>query len=466
MIRCSVVASCMAVATLTAHAEAPSDFAYRIPLVNEGDSAFFRVDLPAPVYEGAVRRDLGDLRVFNGEGTPVAFAFMPRAVPGREAGIAVELPLFPLRAEAGRKELGDLAITVRRTSAGTTVDLATRDGKAVAPERLAGYLVDASEAKEPLAALTMSLPPGANTTTRVRVDASDDLVSWRTLAAGAPLLALEFGGRRLTRDRIDLPPTTAKFLRVTFEPGQATPEFASVRGEANERAVEAPRQWREATGVPVRDQPGAFEFDLGGTFPVDRVTVLLPEQNTVAPTQLFVRAASKDEWHPVASTVFYRLRQDGGEATNPPTAVNGGEYRYWKASVDPKAGGIGAQAPKLSFGWYPGVIVFAARGKGPFELAYGSARVNPSALSIETLVPGYDRAKRTAASFPLARAGAVNAVPESAALKQPIDFKRWFLWGSLVLAAIVLGWMAFSLSRQMRNPRSPESPTDRSSDAR
>jgi Protein of unknown function (DUF3999) len=466
MIRCRVVASCIAVAAFTAHAEAPADFAYRIPLVNEGDSAFFRVELPAPVYEGAVRRDLGDLRVFNGEGTPVAFAFMPRLAPGREAGTAIDLPFFPLRAESARHDLGDLAITVRRTSAGTTVDLATRDGKAVAAERLAGYLLDASEVKEPLAALTMSLPGSANTTTRVRVDASDDLVSWRTLVAGAPLLALEFGGRRLTRDRIELPPTTAKFLRVTFEPGQAAPEFASVRGEANERAVEAPRQWREATGVPVRDQPGAFEFDLGGTFPVDRVTLLLPEQNTVAPAQLFVRAAAADEWHPVASTVFYRLRQDGGEATNPPVAVNGGEYRHWKASVDPKAGGIGAQAPQLSFGWYPGVIVFAARGKGPFELAYGSARVNPSALSIETLVPGYDRAKRAAASFPLARTGAVNATPESAVLKQPIDAKRWLLWGSLALAVIMLGWMAFSLSRQMRNPASSTRQTDRSSDAR
>jgi hypothetical protein len=404
--------------------------------------------------------------VFNGEGTTVAFAFMPRSAPGREAGAAIELPIFPLRAESARQDLGDLAITVRRTSAGTTVDLATRDGKAVAAERLAGYLIDASEAKEPLAALTMSLPASANITTRVRVDASDDLVSWRTLVAGAPLLALEFGGRRLTRDRIELPSTPAKFLRVTFEPGQATPEFASVRGEAADRAVEAPRQWREVAGSPVRDQPGTFEFDLGGRFPVDRVTLLLPEQNTVAPTQLFVRAAAADEWHPVASTVFYRLRQDGGEATNAPVAINGGEYRYWKASVDPKAGGIGAQAPRLSFGWYPGTIVFAARGKGPFELAYGSTRVKPSALSVETLVPGYDRAKLTTVSFPAARTGAVNAVPESAALKQPIDTKRWLLWGSLVLAAAVLGWMAFSLSRQMRNPPSPETPTDQSSDAR
>jgi hypothetical protein len=50
-------------------------------------------------------------------------------------------------------------------------------------------LIDASNANEPIAALT--LPLRANVTTRVRIDASDDLAAWRTIVAGAPLLALE-----------------------------------------------------------------------------------------------------------------------------------------------------------------------------------------------------------------------------------------------------------------------------------
>jgi len=457
-------AAWMAALALSANAESPSDFAYRIPLVTDGDAAFFRVELPPPLYEGAVRRDLGDLRIFNGVGSPVAFAFLPRPALTRAAGTGFDLPFFPLRAESTRQNVGDLAITVRRAPNGTTVDLVTRDGKAVPPERLIGYLVDATGAKEPLAALAMSLPDGANVTTRVRVDASDDLASWRTLVSDAPLIALEFGGRRLTRERIELAPITAKFLRVTFASGQPTPELTSLRGEAADRAVEAPRQWRDAAGVAVRDAPGAYEFDLGGTFPVDRVTLLLPELNTVAPTEIFVRASAKDEWRPLASTVFYRLRQDGAEAANPPIAVAGGDYRYWRVRVDPKTGELGA-APRLSFGWYPGVIVFTARGNGPFELAYGSVRVGPAALAIETLVPGYDRAKREVPSFPMARTGGVDAAQSSRALEQPIDAKRWLLWGSLALAALVLGWMAYSLSRQMRNASSSR-PNEPPSDTR
>ena len=417
------------------------------------------------VYEGAVRRDLGDLRIFNGDGSPVAFAFLPRPASTREAGSAFDLPFFPLRAESTRQNVGDLAITVRRAPSGTTVDLSTRDGKAVPPERLVGYLVDATAGKEPLAALAMSLPSAANVITRVRVDASDDLIGWHTLVSDMPLIALEFGGRRLTRERIELAPTTAKFLRVTFVPGQPTPELTSLRGEGADRAVEAPRQWRDVAGVAVRDTPGAYEFDLGGTFPVDRMTLLLPELNTVAPTEIFVRASPNEEWRPLASTVFYRLRQDGGEAANPPIVIFGGGYRYWKVHADPKTGALGATSPRLSFGWYPGVIAFAARGSGPFELAYGSARAGPAALAIETLVPGYDRVQREAPSFPMAGTGAVNAAQSSRALERPIDAKRWLLWASLALAALVLGWMAYSLSRQMRDASS-SGPNDPPSDAR
>ena len=42
-----------------------------------------------------------------------------------------------------------------------------------------------------------------------------------------------------------------------------------------------------------------------------------------------------------------------------------------------------------------------------------------------------------------------------AALKQPIDTRRWLLWSALGIATLVLGWMAWSLSRQMRVPPKP-----------
>jgi len=199
-----------AIVAVGACAQAPTDFAYRRPLATTGNAPFFRVELPAAVYEGAFRPDLGDVRVFDGGGSSVPLAFLAAPAAAREPVAATALPIFPLRVETGRSDLGDVTLRVRRDASGTSVDLATRDGAAVVGERLIGYLVDATEAKAPLAALVLALPESANLRTRVRVEGSDDLVAWRLLAQPSPVLALVYGGRRIARDRIELNGAPAK----------------------------------------------------------------------------------------------------------------------------------------------------------------------------------------------------------------------------------------------------------------
>jgi hypothetical protein len=442
------IALAWAIAALPALADTPSDYAYRMALDTDDDGAFVAFELPADVYERIVRADLGDLRVFNSTGAAVPHAFLPHRQATREARGSASLPLFPLYVDAARADATDVAITVRKGAQGTAVDVATRDGQPIAAQRLAGYLVDASDVKEPITALTLPFAAATNVTTRIRIDASDDLATWRTVASDAPLLDLEYAGRRLTRSRVDVGRAAAKYLRLTWAAGQPASELASVTVEYGERNSEAPRQWRSVTGTPVADKPGEFEFDLGGLFPADRVTLELPEMNTVAPATLLTRAESSNPWLPAASGVFYRLRQAGGDVENPPFALTVPARRYWLVRVDAKSGGTGAQPPRLSVGWHPHVVVFAARGDGPFELAYGSRRTAPSAFAIDTLVPGFDR-ENPRKGFVAARVGVPIAAPASAALREPMDVKRWTLWGALIVATVVLGWMALRLSRRI-----------------
>ncbi|HET9046870.1 MAG TPA: DUF3999 domain-containing protein [Casimicrobiaceae bacterium] len=448
------VASAASLLALAAHAESPAEFAYRLPLATTGTGAFYRVDIPAAVYEGALRSDLGDARVFNGDGAPVPVAFLAPPAAAREAVSAVALPLFPLRVERDRRDLGDVTLNVRRDATGTTIDLATRDGAAIRGERLAGYLIDASELKSPPTALKLELQDGANVSTRVTVEGSDDLAAWRPLSVASPVLAVEFSGRRLSRDRVDLAPGPAKYLRIAAAAGQPPLELAGVRAEFADRLIDAARQDRKAEGVASGDA-GDYVFDLGGAFPIDRIAVELPEQNTVAPAQVYARNDAKDPWRPVGATVFYRLKQDTGETTSPPLPVAAVPARYWKVTVDPRAGGLGSKPPTLVALWIPQTLVFAARGNGPFELAYGSAQAKPATLPIATLVPGFD-ARATPATFGVATPGTATTPPALAALRQPVDVKRWLLWGALGLATLVLGWMAYALSKQMRLPANGE----------
>jgi len=449
-----------------AHAERPSEYASGIPVMPVGSMPFQRVAVPATVYEGAARPDLADLRVFNADAEVVPYAWLPRAADTHARADAIALPLYPLYVDRDRRDVSGLVLHVVRDASGTAVDIRSDDAApaAASATTLAGFVLDASALTEALNALVFTLPASVGAATmHLRIDAGDDLASWRPVTTDAVLVDLEYGGRRLVRDRVEIPPTRAKYLRLSWMPGQPVIDFTAVSGEAAARIVEAPRQWRIAAGTPVPDHEGEFDYDLGGAYPVDRIDVSLADPNSVVPTQILARASPTEPWQSVNSTVFYRLRQPEGEVTSVPVPVIGGARRYWLLRFDPRSGASARTAPPLRGGWQPAEIVFANRGAPPFTLAYGNRTAGPGALPIATLVPGYDAVKGLPAGVGVASIGPAMELGGPDRLRTPPDVKRWILWASLVLGALVLGWMAWRLSREMGAapaPRDAETPPE------
>jgi hypothetical protein len=457
----------LALLATAASAEKPDDFAFGIPLALDGDHAFYRVELPPAVYSGSARTDLGDLRVFNADDAMVPYAYVPRPALQHEARPAFTLPLFPLFADRDRADVSGLSLNVTRNSAGTIVSVTTPDAPANAPEpKLVGYLVDATSLAEPVSALTLGWPqPAQGVATRIRVEASDDLDRWRVLAAEAPLLDLQYGGRRLTRDRVELPPVRPKYLRLSWPAAGSPLALASVQAEFGERIVEPARQWNAVTGSVVSGNDNEYEFDLGGSYPIDRIAIELPEINAVVPGELLARATRGEPWRPVASLIAYRLRQESGEITAEATPVSASGMRYWLLRVDPKSGGFGRGKPQLRAGWVAQQIVFAARGAGPFLIAYGNPNLTSSALAVATLVPGYTTAKDPLAGAGIARPEASTPLGGQARLRPALDLRRAALWSVLVLGVVVLAWMAWRLSKQMQSTPTAQGSTQRDSKA-
>ncbi len=106
--------------------------------------------------------------------------------------------------------------------------------------------------------------------------------------------------------------------------------------------------------------------------------------------------------------------------------------------------------PVIHIGWPPQKLVFAARGAGPFQLAYGNSEAKAASYPIDSLIPGY----KTESEFKVKPAALGEQVTLSGAarLRKPPDYKKWALWGSLILGVCVLGWMAYRLSRQISKP--------------
>jgi hypothetical protein len=445
----AVAVSLVLAAASAALAQAPSDFAMRQPLATPDGKAFYRFELPDSVYDGAARPDLGDLRVFNANGEAVPYAFLPPPSPVAAASTPRPLALFPLTVDTTKPETAGLSIKLRPDTTGAVVDIRSRDGTPVSGSRVEGYLIDTGELDKPLVGLTIRMQDADGVNARMRVDASDDLGSWRTVVAGAPLLSLTYDGRRLLRNRIEFAPLRARYLRLTWlTPG--SPALEMVQGDVGNPLLEPPRRVRRAVGVPENDNSNAFVFDLGGVLPAEQLTLELPELNTVVPVSFDVRTQPQEAWRAVGITVAYRLRQEGGEVVNNPLGVPVSSARYVRARLDPKAGGVGKTPPTLVAGWYAQPLVFAARGEGPFELAYGSRRVAPGALAIRTLVPDYVVGKPLPASVGVATLAAPPSEANRAAMREPLDVTRWLLWGTLVAASVLLGYMGLRLARQVK----------------
>jgi Protein of unknown function (DUF3999) len=437
-------------ASAFAHADAPGDYNAGLTVTVAGDAAFYRVELPPAVYEGATRADLGDLRIFNADGAAVPFALIAPAPSTVPAGHTVQLPVFPLKAQASVPDLSGLTLTLNRTTGGTSLRVSTQDGKPVAGDRLVGYVLDASEASMPFKAIELTWPPASGSMTRhLKIEASGDLSTWRTVVADAPMIDLGFEGRRLLKNRIDLPLQTARYYRVSWPADQPPLEITSAIGEFGDAPVELARRWRDVVATRVPAHVDEYEFDLGGVFPVDRVAIDLPELNSVVPAELYTRASAESPWSLRASLIAYRLRGTDQELKPAPTAIQRTTARYWMLKVDPRSGGVGSDVPHLRAGVPAQEVVFAARGAGPFTIAFGSATATPAALPVATLVPDYASASAPpiAVATAVAEAHKLGGAPRASA---PIDVRRLALWAVLIFGVGLMAWMAWRLSAQLK----------------
>jgi uncharacterized protein DUF3999 len=433
--------------------EKPSEQPYSAPIVLDAGGSHYRFTLPAAVYRGAGRRDLGDLRVFNGSGEPVPYAFAPRESQA-VAPTVQSVNLFPLYGDRA-KGIAATNVRVQRTPHGTVVNVSVADAVPPARRNLLGYLLDASELKLPQEALLLAWQAREGFSGYARVEGSEDLKSWHSLAANAPILFLEHAGARLERNRIELSGARAKYLRVSFDGVAPDFQLKEVRVELRPQKAEPAREWVSLQAAPGK-LPGELLVDTQGHFPVDRLKLALPQANTVAQFQLFTRERAEEPWRHAGSATAYRLMREGRELTNPEVRVALNSDRYWRILVEQKGGGFGAGEVTLELGWLPHEVLFAARGAGPFALAYGNQFAKPGAVPLPAVLPQDEKLAPGAA-----RVGEVSgsAQPSASLFSDPVRFirgltenreaKKWMLWVVLLAGVLLLGWMAQRLLRDM-----------------
>ncbi|MGQ0587165.1 MAG: DUF3999 family protein [Gammaproteobacteria bacterium] len=456
------LALCSALGAVAALAAAPTlkDFARGLELETVPDRPVQEFTLPEPVYEGVLRADLGDLRVFNGGGivVPHALCAGPEAVA--ETVREQALPVFPLK-QARAAPAPDTRVTVQ-TPGGASVQIA--EGRVVAgaspalvPEAKAdGFVVDASAVTAPLRALRLawSTPDGASEA-QVRVEASEDLNAWRTVVAGTTLLHVAADGRALDRNHVDLPQDRYRYLRLVRNAGPAV-AVSAVTADVVEAGDLAEPQWFAAAPAADGGSEG-FVFDAARLAPVQAARVVLATSNMALRIALDSRRAPEQPWQQRWSGDISSV--GGGNAAQTPEFATVSDP-LWRLRVLRGAETLGGGRPTLRLGYHPARLRFLAQGDGPFVAAYGSARVPPAeVLGCEALLPQVPREQRAALI------GAARAVPAPAGAfggpgvlvppPPPTPVRQIVLWAVLLLGAVALIAMALALLRRLREGAPP-----------
>ncbi len=467
------------------------------PIALQGAGPYHQLTLPAAIYGHAATADLHDVRITNGAGQAVPFAWL-QAPPAEQRTMSQDVPLFAWPSAAGSAASNDavLAFTVRPDGS-----LALAKPGAAKPASSSDWLLDTSQLKGRLLQARLTVAPGTQGLFPFVLEASDDLRHWRQIGQDEQLVLLQQGAQTIERLTVDLHGVQARFLRLHWQDPARAAQLTAV-GIDTVQSTEpvATVAWSGAIAAQ-RCGTDYCDYVLPRGIPANSLRVHLAQPNTLAtihvsgvldappvgnPAPVVVhnplyalrrlhrqtaRPPSPQET-PLIDMVVYRLAQPGGEAHSPDLALNGAVYPRLRVRTDGPVALLGSPAPALEVATSLRSLVFLAQGQGPFFLTWrtadpasssasASASASPElaagqALALRTLIPGYApeqplRADPATVSLATAPAAPTPMAP-AAAKGATIDTRKPWLWGALLLGLLLLAGMAWSLFQSFKKP--------------
>jgi hypothetical protein len=418
--------------------------------IGTGGRPIVQLDVPDVVYRTVVTNDLSDVRVFNVQGVPVPHALCVAPTAQAPTITQISLPVYRLQ---------DVP---RTTSEGTRVEVRTPSGAQISVDgntagtserQTSAYVIDARGVDDELRAVQFdwSSPDGASEA-RVSIQASDDLDRWRTLVAGTTLLQVP-GDPPLRRHRVGIPQAEYDYLRVQRVDRGPPLQLDAVIAESVTPAPLREPAWF-TTNAASTAASNAIEFDAARRAPIAYARLAPTQENTSLHIAIDSRADSQAAWTTRWTGEVYAIFTDAEQRVSAPAQFAPTTHAHWRVRLT-QASETFHRAPMLELGYRPARLRFLAQGAGPYTLAFGSRRAEPTpsrecdellgALSPaeleQNLGDGYAGAQRA-----LGGEDALRPLPRKTPLRQMV------LWGVLVVGVVILIAMALSLLRRIKPP--------------
>ena len=270
----------MAVATI-AIADEPGleQFARGYELTTDGSAAIYKLNLPQSIYQTTVRKDLGDIRVFNKDKKRVPHAIRRPVSNQEEEMIRLDLAFFPLHATDKSRGNGGTSLEFKVDDDGTIIKIQSNENFSLADNAdIRRYIIDTSGVKQSIDELEFELTGvKSGFIKRGKLQYSDNLNDWFSLVNNFSIAELDYGAHKLHKNKLTLPNKKFRYLRFVWKDKPEGIQIKSISARVNTVWTSHHRQRMVTSGQLTDSEKQIYEFDLGGRFPFVRSNIVWPE---------------------------------------------------------------------------------------------------------------------------------------------------------------------------------------------
>jgi hypothetical protein len=394
-----------------------------------------RFEIPEEIYRRVERPDLGDIRIFDSQKVPVPFIIreapqVSRTPPPEDA------PFFIWNQGREKALPGNTDIEIN--TQGAVVKIKNQEPQVSAAQV---YLLDLSGLSySPVSLMYEADHKGGYFNAAVVIHSGTDLGRWR-LFEKKQIIAY-YGNSVAGYGALEVPPGSPRYLLLS--PDEGAPPPLKIRAHFADVAVPAHIKETRVSGEKSPSRK-TVRYNAGAYYPLVAIDFRLPEPDSI---QVLVknRFSENEEWVLRArETLFYYNTGETGEARRNKVLEIRSSAPFWELET---AGELPfGTAPECFMRWTAGELIFLSRGNGPWTLAYGNRNYGPPEEA--SLNPEEESKILTATAT-----GKGWYTPrEVSGPKLPVNFRdygQWFLWGSLIIAVLVLSILDFYRARSMR----------------
>ena len=407
----------------------PGDFAGTM-VYSGKEGALLTLEIPKEAYQGSMRPDLGDIRVFDASQKPVPFTIRdsPKElfIPSPE-----EVPFFIW--DGGNENNMPLGTDIEINTSGSVVRI---KNQGTIQKSSSVFLVDLSFLNYTPTALKVGTEnQGGNFNTPVSIYYSKDLSNW--IPFDKKQILASFGGN--IQDTLELPVAEEmRYLLVSFGREAAPPVSMTVFFKEEEKAG----IYHEVIIQGKKSSDGKrVNYNAEAFYPVEAIDFILAEADSI-PVLIKSRLHEKDEWKLQARGTIYRYNSGNTIVKSPPFEIYSSAMPYLELE---STGEIPfSSVPECVFRWKAKELIFPARGNGPWTLAFGNANCGP--LQTEEILP-LDSSR---IFEPAVFTGEMRFEKTFLPIANKSNYRVIILWVFLGLAVIGLSVLAYAIAKSMK----------------